>query len=151
MAFLAQLVMGSLLEMCPKWPALYNVKQAGEAGEAVEASSSSPRAKLGGWIAKHATWQVLHLFACPCCTRPSVFFSTFCDVAKILIIEDLAKFGYKNRYECFLNMHPYTIFGYSAKKMRIFFFWEERNVVTFLKFVANLLLFGEILFYFIDI
>jgi hypothetical protein len=28
-------------------------------------------------------------------------FMAHCDVAKILIIEDLAKFGYKNRYECF--------------------------------------------------
>jgi len=36
---------GFLVRMCPKRPALYNVKQAGEAGEA---SSRSPRAKLGG-------------------------------------------------------------------------------------------------------
>jgi len=42
-------------------------------------------------------------------------------------------------------------FGYSAKKMRIFFLGKKEMWVTFLKFVANLLVFGEFLIFKIDI
>jgi hypothetical protein len=42
------------------------------------------------------------------------------------------------------NKHPYAILDIVPKAENLLF-WEERNVVTFLKFVANLLVFEEFL------